>query len=68
MDAKRTQNPADRALIGVRAAVVQLALLLGDEDPATVEVGLVAAGDRPDRLHLAGGCRLAGTRVIGRSA
>ena len=44
MDAKRTQNPADRALIGVRAAVVQLALLLGDEDPATVEAAVMALG------------------------
>ena len=44
MDAKRTQNPADRALISVRAAVVQPALLLGDEDPATFEAAAMALG------------------------
>jgi HEAT repeat protein len=44
MGAKRTQDPADRAVAGVRAAIVRLALLLGDEDPATVEAAAMTLG------------------------
>ena len=44
MGAKRTQNPADRAVASIRAAVGRLALLLGDEDPATFETAAMALG------------------------
>ena len=44
MDAKRTQNPADRAVATIRAAIGRLALLLGDEDPATFEAAAMALG------------------------
>ena len=44
MDAKQTRNPADRAVASIRAAVGQLALLLGDEDPATFETAATALG------------------------
>src|SRR6516165_9120257 len=44
MDAKQTRNPADRAVASIRAAVGKLALLLGDEDPATFEAAAVALG------------------------
>jgi HEAT repeat protein len=44
MDAKQTRNPADRAVASIRAAVGKLALLLGDEDPATFETAAMALG------------------------
>jgi HEAT repeat protein len=44
MDVKERANPADRALISVRAAVIKLALLLGDDDPATAEAAAMALG------------------------
>jgi HEAT repeat protein len=44
MDAKQTRNPADRAFASIRAAVGRLALLLGDEDPATFETAAMALG------------------------
>ena len=44
MDAKQTRNPADRAVASIRAAVGKLALLLGDEDPATFETAATALG------------------------
>jgi HEAT repeat protein len=44
MGAKRTQNAADRAVASIRAAVGQLALLLGDDDPATFETAATALG------------------------
>ena len=44
MDAKRTRNPADRAVATIRAEVRKLALLLGDEDPATVDAAAMALG------------------------
>ena len=42
MDAKQTRNPADRAVASIRAAVGKLALLLGDEDPATFDTAATA--------------------------
>ena len=42
MVAKQTRNPADRAVARIRAAVGRLALLLGDEDPATFETAAMA--------------------------
>jgi hypothetical protein len=45
MDAKQTRNPADRAVASIRAEVGRLALLLGDEDPATAEVAAMALGE-----------------------
>ena len=44
MDEKQTRNPADRAVASIRAAVGKLALLLGDEDPATFETAAMALG------------------------
>jgi hypothetical protein len=44
MGAKQTRNPADRAVARIRTAVGRLALLLGDEDPATVEAAAMALG------------------------
>jgi HEAT repeat protein len=44
MDATQTRNPADRAVASIRAAVGRLALLLGDEDPATFETAAMALG------------------------
>ena len=44
MDAKQTRNPADRAVASIRTAVGRLALLLGDEDPATFETAAMALG------------------------
>src|SRR5437660_6762641 len=44
MGAKPTGNPADRAVAGIRAAVARLALLLGDDDPATVDAAATAVG------------------------
>ena len=44
MDAKQTKNPADRAVASIRAAIGKLALLLGDEDPATFETAATALG------------------------
>jgi hypothetical protein len=44
MDAKQTRNPADRAVASIRAAVGRLALLPGDEDPATFETAAMALG------------------------
>jgi len=44
MDAKRTQNPAGQAVACIRTAVSRLALLLGDEDPATSETAAIALG------------------------
>jgi HEAT repeat protein len=44
MDAKQTRNPADRAVASIRAAVGKLALLLGDEDPATFDTAATALG------------------------
>jgi hypothetical protein len=44
MERKQTRNPADRAVASIRAAVGRLALLLGDEDPATVEAAVMALG------------------------
>jgi HEAT repeat protein len=44
MDAKQTRNPADRAVASIRAAVGKLALLLGDEDPATFETAATVLG------------------------
>src|SRR6187397_773559 len=44
MDAKQTTNPADRAVASIRAAIGRLALLLGDEDPATVDAAATALG------------------------
>jgi hypothetical protein len=44
MDAKQTRNPADQAVASIRAAVGRLALLLGDDDPATFEAAAVALG------------------------
>jgi HEAT repeat protein len=44
MGARRTQNPADRAVASIRAAIGRLALLLGDEDPATVDAAALALG------------------------
>jgi hypothetical protein len=44
MAAKQTRNPADRAVASIRAAVGRLALLLGDEDPATFETAAMALG------------------------
>ena len=44
MERKQTRNPADRAVARIRAAVGRLALLLGDEDPATVEAAAMAPG------------------------
>jgi HEAT repeat protein len=44
MDAKQTRNPADPAVASIRAAVGKLALLLGDEDPATFETAATALG------------------------
>jgi hypothetical protein len=44
MDAKQTRNAADRAVANIRAAVGQLALLLGEEDPATFETAATALG------------------------
>ena len=44
MDAKQTRNPADRAVASIRAAVGRLALLLGDEDPATADAAATALG------------------------
>jgi HEAT repeat protein len=44
MDAKQNRNPADRAVARIRAAVGRLALLLGDEDPATFEAAAMALG------------------------
>jgi HEAT repeat protein len=45
MDAKQTGNAADRAVASIRAAVGRLALLLGDEDPATFETAAMALGE-----------------------
>jgi HEAT repeat protein len=42
--AKKTTNPADRAVSSIRAAVGRLALLLGDDDPATFETAATALG------------------------
>jgi hypothetical protein len=44
MDVKERANPADRAVARIRTAVGRLALLLGDEDPATVEAAAMALG------------------------
>ena len=44
MDAKQTRNPADQAVASIRAAVGRLALLLGDDDPATFETAAMALG------------------------
>ncbi|HEY2157621.1 MAG TPA: HEAT repeat domain-containing protein, partial [Isosphaeraceae bacterium] len=44
MGAKPTENPADRAVATIRAAVGRLAMLLGDEDPATAEAAAMAVG------------------------
>ncbi len=44
MDAKERANPVDRAVATIRAAIGRLALLLGDEDPATAEVAATALG------------------------
>jgi HEAT repeat protein len=44
MERKQTRNPADRAVANIRAAIGRLALLLGDEDPATVEAAAMALG------------------------
>ena len=44
MERKQTRNPAERAVASIRAAVGRLALLLGDEDPATVEAAAMALG------------------------
>ena len=44
MDVKERANPADRAVARIRAAIGQLALLLGDEDPATGEAAAMALG------------------------
>jgi HEAT repeat protein len=45
VDAKQTSNPADRAVASIRAAVGQLALLLGDDDPSTFETAATALGE-----------------------
>jgi hypothetical protein len=44
MERKQTRNPAERAVASIRAAVGRLALLLGDEDPATCETAAMALG------------------------
>jgi hypothetical protein len=44
MERKQTRHPADRAVASIRAAVGRLALLLGDEDPASVEAAAMALG------------------------
>jgi hypothetical protein len=44
MERKQTRNPADRAIASIRGAVGRLALLLGDEDPATAEAAAMALG------------------------
>jgi HEAT repeat protein len=44
MDVKERANPADRAVDRIRTALGRLALLLGDEDPATVEAAAMALG------------------------
>jgi HEAT repeat protein len=44
MERKQTRNPADRAIARIRAAVGRLALLLGDEDPATADAAAMALG------------------------
>jgi hypothetical protein len=44
MNAKERANPADRAVARIRTAVGRLALLLGDEDPATGEAAAMALG------------------------
>ena len=44
MNAMERANPADRAVASIRAAVGRLALLLGDEDPATVGAAAMALG------------------------
>ena len=44
MNAKERANPADRAVAGIGTAVGRLALLLGDEDPATCETAAMALG------------------------
>jgi HEAT repeat protein len=42
MDAKERANPADRAVATIRAAIGRLALLLGDDDPATIDAAATA--------------------------
>ena len=44
MERKQTRNPADRAVANIRAEIGRLALLLGDEDPATFETAAMALG------------------------
>ena len=44
MHAKQTRNPSDRAIADIRTAVGRLALLLGDDDPATFEAAATALG------------------------
>jgi HEAT repeat protein len=44
MERKQARNPADRAVARIRAAIGRLAVLLGDEDPATVEAAAMALG------------------------
>jgi HEAT repeat protein len=44
MAAKQTRSAAGRAIASIRAAVGQLALLLGDDDPATFETATTALG------------------------
>ena len=44
MERKQTRNPADRAVARIRTALGRLALLLGDEDPATAEAAAMALG------------------------
>ena len=58
MDAKRTQNPADRAVATIRAAIGRLALLLGDDDMATVDAAATggwARSEAPSPVGHAGG-------------
>jgi HEAT repeat protein len=44
MDVKERANPAERAVARIRTAVGHLALLLGDEDPATFDAAAMALG------------------------
>ena len=44
MNAKERANPADQAVARIRTALGRLALLLGDEDPATSETAAMALG------------------------